>query len=99
MQSHRALVKGNSIMARCRPATAAQHSPHHNSGQRIAILRDPSSTLRLHQPIAASRAMEPSIAESNDHSSGTLLPWADPYIADLHRRHEGELRRERRENS
>jgi hypothetical protein len=84
MQQNRPLVKSH-IMARCRPMTAGRIAT-----QRLAMQRSPSHALAPHQTFAARRIPEP-----EPQSSGTLLPWADPYIADLHRRHEGELRRER----
>ena len=76
-------------MAKYRPI-AARISPHQT--QRTATHRGASHALVLHRPLA-----EPRNSEPEPHTTDTLLPWADPYIADLHRRHEGELRRERRE--
>jgi hypothetical protein len=82
LQSHRSLAKSHS-MARYRPMTAGRIAP-----QRVATHRITPHALVPRQTIGR-------VSEAAAQSSGTLLPWADPYIADLHRRHEGELRRER----
>ena len=87
MQESRSLGKSHTIMARFRPMTSSRIAVQQSSNE-----RGPSNRLAPSQTFAARRISEP-----EQHSSGTLLPWADPYIADLQRRHEGELRRERSE--
>ena len=82
MQQSRSLAKSHT-MGRCRPMTTGRILALRISTQRSAAL-EPRQTFSAPQ----SYEIEP-------QSSGTLLPWADPYIADLQRRHEGELRRER----
>lgn len=83
MQHNRSLAKSHT-MARYRPTAAGRVATHS-----LIVQRNPSPALALQPSFAARRISEP-----EPQSSGTLLPWADPYIADLHRRHEGELRRE-----
>jgi hypothetical protein len=82
MQQSRSLAKSHT-MGRCRPMTAS----------RLLTLRISTDRSPSHAPRETFSA--PQSYEVEPQSSGTLLPWADPYIADLQRRHEGELRRER----
>jgi len=90
-QMHRPHAQNNHIMPRFRPAADPRMSPHHSVARPVGVERSEPRALVLHRPFC-----EPRDAERPDNSASTLLPWADPYIASLHRRHEGELRRERR---
>jgi hypothetical protein len=55
--------------------------------------------MTLHQLEAAARSAlaesESDAPTSGSSSIPDLVPWADPYIADLHRQHAHEMRRER----
>lgn len=103
MQTHRPPVASSSILARHR-SIAGRISPAHGSMHRMRLHRGGAEAV-AHESFSAPRAaviregvsrVERSCG-SQPCSPSTLLPWADPYIADLHRRHEGEMRRERRE--
>jgi len=85
MQQYRTPLKSHT-MVRHRPMTAGRIATPHASIHRTA-----THALAPLQTFGR-------ISQRASQASGTLLPWADPYIADLHRRHEGELRRERIED-
>jgi hypothetical protein len=92
MQSHRSGLRSGLRSSPTRAITGrivSRHTavyptaPHRGAAIPQAAERSFSAPGRCHG----------SLGDRECESPSTLLPWADPYIASLQRRHEGELRR------
>lgn len=94
LQARRPAAKVMPLLTKHR-RIAGRIAPHHSVTIRLAPHRGPSRPIESHSPISPPHASDRRTADLESDCDSTLLPWADPYIASLHRRHEGELRRER----
>ena len=94
LQSHR-LTARSGLTLTTKSRLARRIAQHHGVTIRLAPHREPLRSSDDERSFSSPEDVNRRLVDRESPSDSTLLPWADPYIASLHRRHEGELRLER----